>query len=81
MLPLDLADLKRGLASSLRRTAGKNSFTLDALQVVFVKMKAWSWYLVIVAVFAALTLSSCALNQEGVAPNPGELPENTSSPY
>jgi hypothetical protein len=72
VLPLDLADLARGLASSLRRTAGKNSFTLDALRVVVVKMKAWSWYLAILAVFAALTLSSCA-SQEGVAPNEAEL--------
>ena len=79
MLPLDLADLKRGLASSLRRTAGKNSFTLDALQVVVVKMKAWSWYLAILAVFAALTLRSCALNQEGVAPGAGETPDRASS--
>jgi len=37
-----------------------------------VKMKAWSWYLAILAVFAALTLSSCA-SQEGVAPNEAEL--------
>lgn len=78
MLPLDLADLARGLASSLRRTAGKNSFTLDALQVVVVKMKAWSWYLAILAVFAAITLSSCALSQEGVAPGAGETPDRGS---
>jgi len=53
----------------------KNSFTLDALPVVVVEMKVRSWYLVILAVFAVLTLSSCALNQEGVAPNPAEVPD------
>jgi hypothetical protein len=39
-------------------------------------MKVWSWYLVILAAITALALSSCALSQEGVAPNPKELPEN-----
>jgi hypothetical protein len=39
-------------------------------------MKLRSWYLVVVAAIAALPLSSCALTQEGVAPNPNELPEN-----
>jgi len=49
---------------------------MDDLPVVVVRMKVWSWYLVILAVFAALTLSSCALNQEGVAPNPAEMPDH-----
>jgi hypothetical protein len=65
---------------SLKRIAEKNSFTPAALQVVVVRMKAWSWYLVIATVFAALTLSSCALSEEGVAPNPGELPDNQAYP-
>jgi hypothetical protein len=59
----------------------KNSFTPDALQVVLVRMKVWSWCLVIAALFAALTLGSCALNEEGVAPNPAEVPDNPSSRY
>jgi hypothetical protein len=63
---------------NLRRIAKKNGFTRDAFQVVVVPMKAWSWYLIIAAVFAALTLSSCALSQEGVAPNRAELPDNSS---
>jgi hypothetical protein len=50
---------------------------MDALQIVVVKMKAWSWYLAILAVFAALTLSSC-MNQEGVAPGAGETPDRES---
>jgi len=36
-------------------------------------------YLVIAAAITAVALSSCALNQEGVGPNPAELPENNPS--
>ena len=71
-----LPEENRIAISSLRRIWEKNSFTMDALPVVVVRMKVWSWYLVILAVFAALTLSSCALNQEGVAPNPAEMPDH-----
>jgi len=44
-------------------------------------MKVWSWYLVILAVFAAFTLNSCALSQEGVAPNAGEVPDSSAPSY
>jgi hypothetical protein len=68
------------MAEKPRRIAEKNGFTQAAFQVVVVRMKAWSWYLIIAAVFAALTLSSCALNQEGVAPGVGETPDR-ATPY
>jgi hypothetical protein len=57
----------------LRRTAGKNGFTLErSSSCCHEDKKHWPWYLAILALFAALTPGSCA-NQEGVAPNEAEL--------
>jgi hypothetical protein len=38
------------------------------------RMKPRSWYLIIGTVLAVLILNACA-SQEGVAPNPGEMPD------
>ena len=67
------------MAEKTQAHCGKNGFTQAAVQVGVVRMKAWSWYLIIAAVFAALTLSSCALNQEGVAPGPSETPDRSAA--
>jgi hypothetical protein len=58
--------------------AGKET-TLHVVLFSFVVQRMKVSYLVIAAAITAVALSSCALNQEGVGPNPAELPENNPS--
>jgi hypothetical protein len=76
---LNTGEIERILEVLLETHCGKNAFTQAALQVVVVRMKAWSWYLIIAAMFVALTFSSCALNQEGVGPGAGETPDRNQA--